>query len=250
MKKRDWPEEMDWIRKQDQMMYRLINILSVVAVLLLVCVVAHRAAVSGVESSTTAGMVQISEDAVPVEMIRLTVSDHQMAEAIVSVQDALLQASLESDITVLELSGQNEQQIEMVESEYVNLMIAQIGNDEYINEEANMESGVVGEIYDETVAETWDVVGTAEDCVAHYAVVKDDGQNVRGQPNILAGNIGEQVQLEAQSALQERGDPPQEDSTEILIDSAPPDMAYTSNGEFRRLMADYAMRPNCVRALS
>lgn len=255
MKKRDWPEEMDWIRKQDQKMYQLINILSVVAMLLLVCVVAHRATASGAESAMSAGMAWVSEDAVPVEMIRLAVSDHQMAGAIVSVQDALLQASLESDAAVLELSVQNEQQIEMEESAYADLVIAQIGNDEYINEEANRENGIVGEIYDGTAAETGDVVGTAEDSVAQYAVLKDDGQNVRGQPDSLAGHIcysdtGEQMLLEAQSTLLERGGPPQEDRTEILIDLAPPDIAYTSNEEFGRSMANYAMRPNCVRALS
>lgn len=207
MKKRDWPEEIEWIRKQDQIMYRLINILSVAAMMLLVCTVAHRASAFEAESAMAAGMVFVSEDAAPIEVIRLTFSDHQMAGAIVSVQDALLQASLEPDTAVLKLSGQEEQHAGMEYadgSEYADLVSVQIGNDEYINEEADT------------------------GCL----------------------DIGEQVQLEVKIALQERGEPSQEDRTEILIDLSPPDMAYTSNGEFRRTMADYAMRPNCVRALS
>ncbi|MDE6743684.1 MAG: hypothetical protein K2J95_07415 [Lachnospiraceae bacterium] len=225
MKKRDWPEEMDWIRKQDQMLYKLINILSVAAMLLLVCVVVHRATVYGAESAMAAGMAQMSED-FPMEVIRLTVFDDQMAEAVASAQDALLQASLEPGVAVLDVFGQNEQQSEMEENECDDSVIAQTDYDQYVNEDGNMENedgnmenGIVGRIYDGTPVEIWDAVEVAVECTAYYDVAKDDRQNERGQPG-------------------------------ILTDLEPPDMACTSNGEFRKSMANYAMRSNCIRALS
>lgn len=218
MKKRDWPEEMDWIRKQDQMLYKLINILSVAAMLLLVCVVAHRATVYEVESAMAAEMAQMSED-FPMELIRLTVFDDQMAEAVASAQDALLQASLEPGVAVLDVFGQNEQQSEMEENECDDSVIVQTDYDQYVNEDGNMENGIVGRIYDGTPVEIWDAVEVAVECTAYYDVAKDDRQNERGQPGILIG-------LE------------------------PPDMACTSNGEFRKSMANYAMCSNCIRALS
>lgn len=201
MEKRNWPEEMVWIRKQDQMMYRLINILSVAAMLLLVGVVAHRATVSGAESAVPVGMSWISEDTVPMAMIRLTVSDVQIAEAITPVQDALQQTSLEQGEAVLEAFGQNEQQtgqleqLDMEESEFDDPVIARIGNDD------------------------WDTVGVAVNGTVYYDVVKDDNQNVRGQPD-------------------------------ILFDLEPPDLVYSSNGDVRWSMVNYAMCSNCVRALS
>ena len=203
MEKRNWPEEMVWIRKQDQIMYILINILSVAAMLLLVGVVAHRATVSGAESALPMGMAWISEDTVPMAMIRLTVSDVQMAEAVTPVQDALQQTSLEQGEAVLEAEafGQNEQQtgqpeqMDMEESKYADPVIAQIGDND------------------------WDTVGVAVNGTVYYDVVKDDNQNVRGQPD-------------------------------ILFDSEPPDMVYSSNGDVRWSMVNYAMRANCVRVLS
>lgn len=201
MEKRNWPEEMVWIRKQDQMMYRLINILSVAAMLLLVGVVAHRATVSAAESSVPVGMSWISEDTVPMAMIRLTVSDVQMADAVTPVEDVLQQTSLEQGEAVLEASGRNEQQtgqleqMDMEESEFDDPVIAQLGNDD------------------------WDTVGAAVNGTVYYDVVKDDNQNVRGQPD-------------------------------ILLDLAPPDLVYSSNGDIRWSMVNYAMCSNCVRALS
>lgn len=198
MEKRNWPEEMVWIRKQDQMMYRLINILSVAAMLLLVGVVAHRATVSGAESVVPVGMSWISEDTVPMAMIRLTVSEVQMAEAVTPVQNMLQQTLLEQGEAVLEASGQNDQQIEQMDmdkGEYADSVIARMGNDD------------------------WDVVGSAVDVAVYYDVVKDDSHNVRGQPDILP-------------------------------DLEPPDMVYTSDGDVRWSMVNYAMCSNCVRALS
>ncbi len=81
MKKRDWPEEIDWIRKQDHMLYKLINILSVAAMLILVCVVAYSASATGSEAAMAAGSGAVSEDGVPLEVIRLTISGNQMTEA-------------------------------------------------------------------------------------------------------------------------------------------------------------------------
>lgn len=201
MEKRNWPEEMVWIRKQDQMMYRLISILSVAAMLLLVGVVAHWATVSGAASAVPVGMSWISEDTAPMAMIRLTVSDVQMAEAVTPVQDALHQRLLEQGEVVLEAFGQDEQQtgqleqMDMEESEFADPVIAQTGD------------------YD------WDTVGVAVCGTVYYDVVKDDNQNVRGQPD-------------------------------ILIDSEPPDMMYCSNGDVGWSRVNYAMRSNCVRALS
>lgn len=199
-------------------MYKLINILSVAAVLALVCFVAYRASDAGSESAMAAGTSLVSEDAVPVEIIRLTISDNQMAETIASAQDALQQAALEPDTAVMKASEQDEQIGE--ESEYANLAIAQVSNYVNVRGEPNTESEIVGKIYDGAVAEIHEVVGeekdwfrivsgsvegyikaeyfiygdeaaaAAPDYVTHYAVVKADRLNVRGQPDLSSERIG------------------------------------------------------------
>ncbi len=212
MGKRDWPEEKDWIRQQDQIMYKLINILSVAAILFLVCFVAYRAADAGSESVMAAGTSLVSEDAAPVEIIRLTVSDYQMTEAIASVQDTLQQAALEPDTVVMKVSEQDEQIEE--ESEYANPAIVQVSkaeNNVSINPEAcaadgtDIDISVFCEIsprhennYVNARGEPnteyfiyGDKTAVAEaDHASHYAAVKADRLNVRGQPDLSAERIG------------------------------------------------------------
>ncbi len=219
MKKRDWPEEIDWIRKQDHMMYKLINILSVAAMLILVCVVAYSASATGSEAAMAAGPGAVSEDGAPLEVIRLTISDNQMTEAAEAAQDMLQQVLADPDAAVLNASEQEAQQ-DVEESEYANLAIAQVSNYVNVREEPNTESTIVGKIYDGAVAEIQDVAGeeddwfkiisgsvegyikaeyfiygdeaaqAAQDYVTHYAVVAVDRLNVRGQPDITSERIG------------------------------------------------------------
>lgn len=188
MKKRNWPEEIDWIRNQDHKMYQLINILSVAAVLFLVCVISYRAASFGTESVMAAGTAEYLADAVQTEMIRLTVSDHQMTAAVEPTQDAQ-QVSLELCMTVLNTSGQDERQVEE-ENEYADLLIAQISN--YVNsrEKSYQEREVLSESFDNCngiAAVLQDAVGVLREDAAHYALVKADCQNVRGQPGTASG---------------------------------------------------------------
>lgn len=189
MKKRNWPEEIDWIRNQDQKMYHLINILSVAAVLFLVCVISYRAASFGTESVMAAGTEAFLADAGQTEMIRLTVSDHQMTAAVEPVQDAQ-QASLEPCMAVLNTSGQDECQAVEQESEYADLSIVQLSNYVNIREESNQERGILsgsGDICNGNAAELQNAVGAVRDDAAHYALVKADCQNVRGQPGTASG---------------------------------------------------------------
>lgn len=191
MKKRNWPEEIDWIRQQDQMMYRLINILSAAAMLFLVCVITYRAVSFGAES--------VRENS-PAEMIRLTASEHQMnmaeapvqdeqlasAESEMMVQDALLQdiqqASAEADMAVQNVSLYNVEQ-----SEYADLSYERVNNGTDDRRIWNKENAVLDMSFDGcsgVAAETQKAIGRVRDDPAHYATVRADCQNVRGQPDI------------------------------------------------------------------
>ena len=202
MMKKRWPEEIDWIRQQDQKMYRLINILSVAAMLFLVCVITYRAASFGVESVP-------EEDFA--EVIRLTASEYQMCMADVPVQDEQ-QASAESGMTVqnaslqdeqqvsdescmavLNVSAQDEQQMEERESEYADLSYARVNNSVDDRRALNKENDVLDMSFDgcrDVVAETQKTVGGVRDDPARYAALRADCRNVRGQPGITAdGNL-------------------------------------------------------------
>lgn len=234
MKKRDWPEEIDWIRKQDHMLYKLINILSVAAMLLLVCVVAYSATAAGSGAAMAAGSGAVSEDGVPLEVIRLTTSGNQITEADEAAQDMLQQALADSDEAMRNALEQEEQEEE--ESEYANLAIAQVSNYVNVREEPNTESAIVGKIYDGAVAEIQDVAGeeddwfkiisgsvegyikaeffiygdeaagAAQDYVTQYAVVAVDRLNVRGQPDITSERIGYLARGEKALLLEDCGE--------------------------------------------
>lgn len=191
MKRRSWPEEIEWIRQQDQRLYRLINILSVVAMLFLVCTVAQKAAVFQEKSAGTAGM-----EAFSAEIIRLTVSDHQMAASDASAQDMSQQAILEADAIVLNAFVQDEQQAD----EYIDLPVAQISNDLDISEEIDTEGSMVGgscsaaviAAQDAAVTGSQDIAmamiqnsdGAIPDNTVYYAGLNDVWKNERGQPVI------------------------------------------------------------------
>lgn len=192
MTKRNWPEEIDWIRKQDKMLYQLINILSVAAMLFLVCFVAHRAADAGTESVMAAGTSSFLADAGLPEIIRLTVSDHQMAVADGSAQDTQ-QASVELSPAFvaadLYTSGQDEQQTQEQENDYAVLSTAQINHDVNVSlvwyQDGAAEGNGCGSRTEAQIDFRW-----KQEDAAQGALLKAECQNVRGQPAAASQRSG------------------------------------------------------------
>lgn len=191
MTKRNWPEEIDWIRKQDKMLYQLINILSVAAMLFLVCFVAHRAADAGTESVMAAGTSSFLADAGLTEVIRLTVSDHQMAVADGSAQDTQL-ASVEPSWAVLtadlDTAGQDGQLMQEQENDYAVLPTAQINRDVNVSLVWYQDGAAEGNGCGRAEAQI-DFRWKQEDA-AQGALLKAECQNVRGQPAATSQRSG------------------------------------------------------------
>lgn len=223
MKRRSWPEEIDWIREQDQKMYRLINILSVAATLFLVCFISHRAAAFSAESAmaeraalladasvseeTLRFMAFVSEESMRVEDAMSEEYDMADSESGIAVSEEYDIAALESDAAVLAVLEGEELQSQEEEDAYNSLTDERGFIYEEVSEvisieennitdsigEWNVESVTTGEndvgaaagLCTAVTAVAWDEVKTPWDDMAHDEVVSTDCRSVRGQPDIL-----------------------------------------------------------------
>lgn len=223
MKRRSWPEEIDWIREQDQKMYRLINILSVAATLFLVCFISHRAAAFSAESAMAERAALLADASVSAETLRFMafVSEESMrAEDVMSEEydmadpDSGIAVSEEydiaasgSDIAVLAVSEEEELRSKETDDAYFILSDAQEfiygGVSESISieengitdsiREWNVESVTTGEndvgaaagFCAAVTTGTQDEIKTLWADTAHEEAVSADCRSVRGQPDVL-----------------------------------------------------------------